>query len=223
MIDLPLKNKTLWQKEIVIMEKSKEVKTKVEPVKVDGKPKPERKPFTKAMQANPKGVGKVASLKPVIKPVEKPKVEAPPVVIEPPVEQKAQEIPPKPADGVAKWLSGVDALTPADFAKIAANLASEIDILNKDVAELKETIALKRKPPVNGNGRVQIKDTKTGKIYPSKNGTYKALLKSGELAELVKQGAFGDEPDHNSFGWYALNRGFPGRFEEIKSGEAPCK
>ena len=184
------------------------------------------KPLTKNDQVNKGKKSKPQSKQEALKIVpEKIGVPIPAQIqqVKPLVEQKAQEIVSKPADGVAKWLSGVDALTPADFVKIAANLASEIDILKKDVAELKETIALKRKPPVNGNGRVQIKDTKTGKIYPSKNGTYKALLKSGELAELVKQGAFGDEPDHNSFGWYALNRGFPGRFEEIKSGEAPCK
>ena len=83
------------------------------------------------------------------------------------------------------------------------------------IAELQQTLAKKRKP-VASNGKVQIKDTKTGKVYPSKNGTYKALLASGELKDLIKQGVFGDDPEKNTFGAYALFRAFPDRFQEVK-------
>ena len=74
-----------------------------------------------------------------------------------------------------------------------------------------------KKQPVS-NGKVQIRDNQTGKIYPSKNNVYQTLLKAHELDDLVKDGVFGkNDPAKNSFGCYALFRAFPGRFEEIKS------
>jgi hypothetical protein len=69
------------------------------------------------------------------------------------------------------------------------------------------------------NGKIQIKDKQTGKVYPSKNNAYKSLLKDGELKELVDQGIFGPDPSKNTFGWYALVRALPDRFEEIKPDE----
>ena len=54
------------------------------------------------------------------------------------------------------------------------------------------------------NGKVQIRDKQTGTIYPSKNNAYQTLLKSGELKDLVDKGIFGDIPEKNTFGWYAL-------------------
>jgi len=87
------------------------------------------------------------------------------------------------------------------------------------ISQLQETLARKRKPPAS-NGKVQIKDKLTGKIYKSKNNTYQSLLKSGELKELVDQIIFGDIPEKNTFGWYVLNRAWPDRFEEVKAEEA---
>jgi len=88
----------------------------------------------------------------------------------------------------------------------------------RQIAELQEALARKRKP-VSSNGKVQIRDKKTGTTYPSKNNAYQTLLKSGELKELVDKGVFGDIPAKNTFGWYALVRELPDRFEEVKPAE----
>jgi hypothetical protein len=101
------------------------------------------------------------------------------------------------------------------------SLHAEIEELRKIVdgqailiKQLMETPARQRKPPTS-NGKVQIKDTLTGKIYPSKNNVYQSLLKSGELDDLVKQGVFGSDPAHNSFGCYNLFRFYKDRFIEL--------
>ncbi len=83
------------------------------------------------------------------------------------------------------------------------------------ITQLQETLARKRKP-VSSNGKVQILEKQTGEIYPSKNNAYQTLLKSGELKDLVDKGVFGDIPAKNTFGWYALVRELPDRFEEVK-------
>lgn len=102
-----------------------------------------------------------------------------------------------------------------------ASLRLEIDELrniiqsqSQQIADLMSGPVLKRKP-MTSNGKVQIKDKTTGRVFPSKNNTYQTLLKGGTLKDLVDKGIFGDVPSKNSFGWYALNRAFPGRFEEI--------
>ena len=86
------------------------------------------------------------------------------------------------------------------------------------IKQLLEAPVRQRKPPVS-NGKIQIKDTKTGKIYPSKNNVYQSLLKAGELEDLVKQGLFGDNPYKNSFGCYNLFRAYPNRFVEVHNQE----
>ena len=86
------------------------------------------------------------------------------------------------------------------------------------IIQLQETLARKRKPVVS-NGKVQILDKQTGTVYPSKNNVYQTLLKSGELKSLVDKGIFGDIPEKNTFGWYALVRELPDRFEEVKPAE----
>jgi hypothetical protein len=75
-----------------------------------------------------------------------------------------------------------------------------------------------RKSPLS-NGKVQIKDTLTGKIYPSKNNVYQSLLKAGELKSLVDANVFGTNPEKNSFGCYNLFRAYPNRFVEVKPEE----
>ena len=82
------------------------------------------------------------------------------------------------------------------------------------ITQLQETLTRKRKPPVS-NGKVQILDKQTGQVFPSKNNAYQTLLKSGELKDLVDKGVFGDNPAKNTFGWYALVRELPDRFEEV--------
>ena len=114
---------------------------------------------------------------------------------------------------------------PATPAPTLENLFEEMQSLKQLVGEhaqlitqLQETLARKRKPPAS-NGKVQILDKQTGEIYPSKNNAYQTLLKSGELKDLVDKGIFGDIPEKNTFGWYALVRELPGRFEEVKPAE----
>lgn len=85
----------------------------------------------------------------------------------------------------------------------------------QQIGNIQEILARKRKPAANG--KIQIKDRKTGKIYPSKNNCYQSLLKSGELKELVDKGVFGDNPGKNNFGWFALQREWPDRFGEVKT------
>jgi len=86
------------------------------------------------------------------------------------------------------------------------------------IKQLLEAPVKQRKPPLS-NGKVQIKDTKTGTIYPSKNNVYQSLLKAGELDDLVKQGVFGSDPAKNSFGCYNLFRAYPDRFVNVKPEE----
>ena len=86
------------------------------------------------------------------------------------------------------------------------------------ITQLQETLSRKRKPSAS-NGKVQILDKQTGQIFPSKNNAYQTFLKSGELKELVDKGVFGDNPTKNTFGWYALVRELPDRFEEVKPTE----
>ena len=106
------------------------------------------------------------------------------------------------------------------------SLHAEIEELRKSVEgqatlikQLLEAPVRQRKPPTS-NGKVQIKDTLTGKIYPSKNNVYQSLLKAGELDDLVKQGVFGSDPAKNSFGCYNLFRAWPNRFEEVHEGQS---
>ena len=94
-----------------------------------------------------------------------------------------------------------------DLKELVSNHAQQI-------TSLQDSLARKRKP--TPNGKIQILDKLTGEVYPSKNQAYQTLLKSGELKELVDKGIFGSEPEKNTFGWYALVRAWPDRFEERK-------
>jgi len=108
------------------------------------------------------------------------------------------------------------------------SLKTEVDALNKCIQEMhlkledfEALVALKRKP--TPNGRVQIRDKQTGKIYKSKNSVYQTMLKAGELDKLVEAGTFGPNPAKNTFGVYQLFRVLgPDRFEEIHE-QAPEK
>ena len=104
------------------------------------------------------------------------------------------------------------------------SLKTDVDALNKclQLMDLKlegfeALVALKRKP--TANGKVQIRDKVTGKIYKSKNSVYQTMLKAGELSDLVKAGIFGTSPEKNTFGVYALFRAYPDRFEEVREPE----
>jgi len=149
-------------------------------------------------------------------PVKKPKAQAPKPEELQPQESAFTELQPEPKapqpqpKAVEPKLSDIklilDALT-----------ATALDH-TRQIAELQEALARKRKP-VTSNGKVQIRDKQTGTVYPSKNNAYQSLLKSGELKSLVDKGVFGDIPEKNTFGWYALVRELPNRFEEVKPPE----
>jgi len=136
-------------------------------------------------------------------PVKKPKAPAPTPEAPQPEEP---EVPAAPAPTIESLFEELQSLK---------QLAEEHTNL---ITQLQETLARKRKPPVS-NGKVQILDKQTGEIYPSKNNAYQTLLKSGELKDLVDKGVFGDIPEKNTFGWYALVRELPDRFEEVKPAE----
>ncbi len=136
-------------------------------------------------------------------PVEKPKAPAPTPEAPQPEEP---EVPAAPAPTIESLFEELQSLK---------QLAEEHTNL---ITQLQETLARKRKPP-SSNGKVQILDKQTGQIFPSKNNAYQTLLKSGELKELVDKGVFGDIPAKNTFGWYALVRELPDRFEEVKPTE----
>jgi len=132
------------------------------------------------------------SLKPKESQVETPKEEQPQIEV-----VKQEE--PLTLEGIQKELNNLKELV-SDHAQ--------------QITSLQDTLARKRKP--TPNGKIQILDKLTGEVYPSKNQAYQTLLKAGELKELVDKGIFGPDPEKNTFGWYALVRAWPDRFEEKK-------
>jgi len=155
-------------------------------------------------------------------PVEQP-VEAEPVVLA----ESTSVVEPEPAPVEVVIKPEPEPTSPSKPKPLSLiSLHGELDTLRQTVerqglliTQLVETPTRQRKPPTS-NGKVQIKDTLTGKIYPSKNNVYQSLLKAGELELLVKQGVFGTDPVHNSFGCYNLFRAYPGRFVEVKPQDA---
>ena len=129
----------------------------------------------------------------------------------------AQKTPPTPAATVTPPPEPNNPIPPAITLE---SVHADLETLKLVVAELRDTLARKRRP-VASNGKVQIRDKTTGKVYPSKNNAYQSLLKAGELKELVTKGLFGDVPEKNTFGWYVLVREMPDRFEEVKEEESP--
>ena len=100
-------------------------------------------------------------------------------------------------------------------------IQTELNTLRDLVFELASQMTALQNTPVRKrkavpNGKIQILDKITGEVYPSKNQAYQVLLKAGELKELVDKGIFGSDPEKNTFGWYALVRAWPDRFEERK-------
>ncbi len=143
------------------------------------------------------------------KTIEPMKQEEPTVQVKPKAKEKAKPIPaPEPVP------VPIPEPEPFDIQReILSMKAIMLDLL-AEVALLVVSQKPLRRP--TANGKIQIMDKQTGQVYPSKNSTYKTLLKSGELKELVDQGIFGTEPEKNTFGWYALVRALPDRFEEVK-------
>ena len=159
-------------------------------------------------------------------PIEQPAEPDPVVETEPkvaPVEQVKEAEPEKSADAEHVELTPIPHIKakPVTLVSLHAELEELRKVVDQQVIQIKLLMALpvrQRNPPLS-NGKVQIQDTKTGKIYPSKNNVYQSLLKAGELEDLVKQGVFGSEPAKNSFGCYNLFRAYPNRFVEVKPEE----
>ena len=173
------------------------------------KPEEQAKPFTKTDQVRRKPAKKDTKL--TVTPTLTPEVTQPANVVlpEPIVEVKAPIEPPAP-------------LTLESLQKAIQLLRQDFDTHAVKLEEILTLVAKRRKPAANGNGKVQILDTKTQITYKSKNNVYQTLLRNDELTDLISQGVFGADPKKNSFGWYALNRAFPGRFVEVHP-DAPAK
>jgi hypothetical protein len=153
--------------------------------------------------------------KPADKPVDAVVVEKAPTVVEEKPIATSETQPLKPEE---KPATETQAIKPKPLTM--ANLKLEIDALTQQVKELAETVASLKSTPVKTitrkampNGKCQIRDKVTGKTYKSKNNTYQTMLKAGELKELVDKGVFGTDPAKNNFGWFALQRALPDRFE----------
>jgi hypothetical protein len=125
---------------------------------------------------------------------------------------------PEEAKGQGIPIPKVVELKLSDIKLMLDALTASILEHTRQIAALQEALARKRKSV--SNGKVQIHDKVSGRTYSSKNSAYQTLLKAGELQELVGKGIFGSDPAKNTFGWYALNRAWPDRFEEIKSENA---
>jgi hypothetical protein len=177
----------------------------------------EVKPYSKSDQV--KGIK--AKVKVKAKEEVKPVVPEPAPAAEPEPDESEADLhqsPPEPYPDIDTQLQEIEPLTLKNIVLAIGILRDELAKQGAVISMLAQELARKRKAVPNG--KVQIKDTLTGKVYKSKNNAYKSLLASGELAELIKQGVFGPDPARNTFGWYALNRAFPGRFIEVKA-EAP--
>jgi hypothetical protein len=159
---------------------------------------------------------------PIEQPAEpEPVAETAPIVE--PVAQVKEAEPEKSADAEHVELTPIPHIKPKPITLVSlhAELEELRTIVDQQVIQIKLMMAPPlrlRNPPLSTN-KVQIKDTLTGKIYPSKNATYQTLLKAGELEDLVKQGVFGSDPVKNSFGCYNLFRAYPNRFVEVKPEE----
>ncbi|MGB2876590.1 MAG: hypothetical protein WBB97_00955 [Dehalococcoidales bacterium] len=150
--------------------------------------------------------------------VKKPKAQAPKPEEPQPQETPSTEVQPEPESPQPRPKTVEPKLS--DIKMILDALTATVLDHTREIAELQEAMARKRKP-VASNGKVQILDKQTGQVFPSKNNAYQTLLKSGELKDLVDKGVFGDIPEKNTFGWYALVRELPDRFEEVKPAEEP--
>jgi len=157
-------------------------------------------------------VAKVEEVKPEVAKVETSKtadvVKPEPVKAEATPPEQPQQVAPKTEEAAPTTMSL------ADIQEIIQSMATTITEHTQQISELQEALARKRKAVPNG--KVQIRDKQTGKVYPSKNNTYQSLLKAGELKSLVEKGIFGKDPAKNNFGWFALQRELPDRFEEIR-------
>jgi hypothetical protein len=172
---------------------------------------PQAKPFTKAIQLSRKPRAPRSNT--TVNPIPEPEVVQPANVVTP--EHVVEPIPP-----VIITQEVPAPLTLESLQKAIQLLRQDLDTHTIKLEEILVLVSKRRKPAANGNGKVQILDTKTQITYKSKNNAYQTLLRNDELTDLISQGVFGADPKKNSFGWYALNRAFPGRFVEVPTVQA---
>ena len=187
------------------------MENKMETKKVESK-EAQIKPFTKKDQVAPKGKKETKPIAATPTLASKPEVK-PVVTVEPPA-PTIQVVEVKPVEKVVS--EQPTPLTLESLAKAIQLLRQDFDGQTLKIEEILTLMAKKRKPATNGNHRVQVKDNETGAVYPSKNAVYQSMLKAGSLDALVKDGVFGSDPLHNTFGVYALFRAYPGRFVEVQ-------
>jgi hypothetical protein len=142
------------------------------------------------------------------------KVEAPaPEVIQPEIDQEVPAISPEAVTTPEPEVKVEPPPKPKPLTMVG--LKAEIDELRQIIQDIQSLLVLKRKP--TNNSKIQIRDKQTGKLYKSKNNVYQSMLRAGDLKDLVAKGIFGDIPEKNNFGWFALQRQFPDRFEEVNA------
>ena len=155
-----------------------------------------------------------------------PEVQTPERPPEQPPEQSNDQTPESPEPESPNPVDPTDPIPSFKFlmGKSHAQLVADIEeikgVLNEHSLQIADLQAMmEKKYAPRSNGKTKIRDTQTGEIYPSKNNCYQSLLKAGDLKELVSKGVFGVIPEKNNFGWFALNRAYPDRFEEVKDEE----
>lgn len=178
---------------------------------------PQSKPESKPPQTKPQPQAKPA---PASKPASTPAPKPAPVAVPGAPAKSALAPTPAPPAPASPSGAGAPTGTPAPTPTLD-QLHQAVESLRQLVVahtlligQLQEALARKRRP-VQSNQKVLIKDKHTNKVYPSKNNAYRSMLKSGELKALVDKGVFGVDPEKNTFGWYALVREWPDRFEEV--------
>jgi len=180
------------------------IKVSVEPVVDQQQESAEEFPIRQVDEVQPEEKTESESIQPELEPVVQAELTSVVEPVQAPVEVATKPEPPsKPK--------------PLTLVSLHAEIEALRQVVDQQailIKQLMEAPVRQRKPPTS-NGKVQIKDMVTGKIYPSKNNVYQSLLKAGELDDLVKQGVFGSDPAKNSFGCYNLFRAWPNRFEEV--------
>jgi hypothetical protein len=184
------------------------IKVSVEPVVDQQQESAEEFPIRQVDEVQPEEKTESESIQPELEPVVQAELTSVVEPVQAPVEVATKPEPPsKPK--------------PLTLVSLHAEIEALRQVVDQQailIKQLMEAPVRQRKPPTS-NGKVQIKDMVTGKIYPSKNNVYQSLLKAGELDDLVKQGVFGSDPAKNSFGCYNLFRAWPNRFEEVRDQE----
>jgi hypothetical protein len=129
--------------------------------------------------------------------------------------EQAQETPQAEVTPQAPPITEQEQVTLPDLLEYVHKLAEVLATHDHRLNAIEQNLAKPKRRPTS-NGKTKVRDKLTGTIYPSKNNAYQTLLRSGELKDLVEKGMFGANPEKNNFGWFALVRAWPDRFEEVQ-------